>query len=212
MFSIFLEGLALGAGLIIAIGAQNAFVIRQGIRGEHVFAVASACMLVDILLITVGAAGVGTLIAQDPVIRASAAFGGGVFLIGFGLLSIRRAWLATSNTWDEAEASIKPGSGRLARNAVLTVLGLSLLNPHVYLDTVVLLGGLAGQYDGMARVWFAVGAMTASVFWFYGIGYAAIRVAPFFRTQRGTRLMEGTIACIMFALAFNLLWGEIGVG
>jgi L-lysine exporter family protein LysE/ArgO len=211
MMSIYLEGLALGAALIIAIGAQNAFVIRQGIRGEHVFAVATVCALVDVILITVGAAGVGTLIAQNPTFRVAAAFGGGVFLIGFGLMSVRRAWMAHSDTWQDAENTIVPGSGSSRRNAMLTVLGFSLLNPHVYLDTVVLLGGLAGQYDGADRVYFALGAMTASPIWFYGIGYGAIRVAPFFRTQRGTRLMEGSIAVIMFALAFNLLWGEIVV-
>ena len=162
-------------------------------------------------LISVGAAGVGTLIAQSPAARGAASIGGGIFLTGFGLVSVRRAWMATSDTWNDAENSIRKGSGSSMRNAILTVLALSLLNPHVYLDTVVLLGGLAGQYDGTERVYFAVGAMTASVLWFYAIGYAAIKVAPFFRTQRGTRLMEVTIACIMFALAFNLLWGEIVV-
>lgn len=211
MVVVFFEGLALGAGLIIAIGAQNAFVIRQGIRGEHVFVVATVCALLDIALIAVGAAGVGTLIAQNPMVRAGAAWGGGIFLTGFGMLSVRRAWQANSDTWKDAEASIRTGSGSSARNAVLAVLGMSLLNPHVYLDTVVLLGGLAGQYDGALRVYFAIGAMSASLIWFYGIGYTAIRVAPFFRTARGTRLMEMTIAGIMFALAFNLLWGEISV-
>ncbi len=211
MIAIYLEGLAFSTALIIAIGAQNAFVIRQGVRGEHVFAVATTCMLVDISLITIGAAGVGTLIAQDATFRSGAALGGGVFLAGFGLISVRRAWLATSDTWRDVEGGFRAGSGSSVRNAVLTVLALSLLNPHVYLDTVVLLGGLAGQYDGRDRVYFTIGAMTASVLWFYAIGFAAIRVAPFFRTVRGTRLLESTIACIMFILAINLLWGEISV-
>lgn len=128
MIAVYLEGLALGAALIIAIGAQNAFVIRQGIRGEHVFVVATVCTLLDMSLIAVGSAGVGTIIAQNATFRSVTAVGGGVFLIGFGLFSVRRAWTASSDTWKDAEAGIKAGSGSSARNAILTVLGLSLLN------------------------------------------------------------------------------------
>ncbi len=203
----FIEGLLLGASLIIAIGAQNAYVIRQGVKGEHVFAVAAVCALVDIMLIAVGAAGVGTLIAQSPTLRMIAAWGGALFLFSFGVIATRAAFRAQSNAWDEAdnEARITTGKYSGVKGAMITAAGFSLLNPHVYLDTVVVLGGLAAQYDGADRVLFAVGAMSASVIWFAGIGYGAIKVAPFFRTTFGARMLEATIAVIMFLLAFLLL-------
>jgi len=205
------EGLALGASLIIAIGAQNAYVIRQGVKGEHVFAVAMVCALVDIALISIGAAGVGTLIAQSPTLRTGAAWGGAVFLAVFGLMSVRAAISAKPGVWDKAEQGANERGTDTARlkAAVLAAVAFSLLNPHVYLDTVIVLGGIAAQYEVEERVYFALGAMSASLIWFFGIGYGATRVAPYFRTVRGARVLEIIIATIMFVLATSLVMGEL---
>ncbi len=216
MITAALEGLALGASLIIAIGAQNAYVIRQGVKGEHVFAVAMVCALIDIVLISVGAAGVGTLIAHSPVLRTGAAWGGALFLIVFGIISVRAAIAAKPGAWEKAEhdAAEHDGDERGAsasrlKSTVVAAAAFSLLNPHVYLDTVVVLGGIAAQYELHARVWFALGAMSASLIWFFGIGYGATKVAPCFRTVTGTRVLETVVATIMFALAVSLIMGEL---
>ncbi len=205
------EGFLLGASLIIAIGAQNAFVIRQGIKGRHVFAVAAVCAVVDIILIAAGAAGVGTLIAQSPVLRMIAAWGGGLFLFCYGLIALRATFRGASGAWMEAEnqARMTAETSHGVRAAMMAAAGFSLLNPHVYLDTVVVLGGIAAQYNEAERTIFAAGAMTASVIWFFSIAYGAIKAAPFFRTSFGARILEGTIAVIMFALAFMLINGEV---
>jgi len=206
-----LEGLALGASLIIAIGAQNAYVIRQGVKGEHVFPVAMICALVDIVLIGVGAAGVGTLIAQSPMLRTGAAWGGAAFLIAFGLMSVRAAIKASPQAWEEADAGARSSarSGKTLGASMAAAAAFSLFNPHVYLDTVVVLGGIAAQYDVEARVYFAGGAMVASIIWFFGIGYGATLVAPFFRTKTGARVLESVVAAIMFVIAVSLILGEV---
>lgn len=205
----------IGGGLIIAIGAQNAFVIRQGIKGEHVFAVASVCSLVDILLIAVGAGGVGTLIAQSPTLRGIAAWGGAAFLLVYGALAFRNMLNVKPGAWDEAERSAEThaaaGKRAAGRNrTMLAAFGFSVLNPHVYLDTVVMLGGIAAQYDPDPRLIFALGAMSASLVWFFGIGYGATRLAPFFRTPLGTRVLEGTVCAVMWTVAFRLVVRELG--
>ncbi len=213
MYTAYFEGFALGASLIIAIGAQNAYVIRQGVKGHHVFAVASICALVDIVLISVGAAGVGTLIAQSIVLRTFAAWGGALFLIVFGLFSVRAAIRGGTGAWDEAEREAASAENRAPSSsmkaAVLAAAAFSLLNPHVYLDTVVVLGGIAAQYDGSERVSFAAGAITASPIWFFGIGYGALKVAPFLRTPLGARLLDSVVALIMFTIAAFLVYGEL---
>lgn len=205
------EGLALGASLIIAIGAQNAYVIRQGVRGEYVFPVAMVCAIVDIILISIGAAGVGTFIAQSPTLQSFAAWGGAAFLIVFGLLATRAFFNPKAGAWEEAdrEASASERKGKTLGAAMAAAAAFSLLNPHVYLDTVVVLGGIAAQYEADARVYFAGGAMAASLIWFLGIGYGATLVAPFFRTPTGARVLEGCVAAIMFTIAGSLIVGQV---
>ena len=200
----FLEGIALGASLIIAIGPQNAFVIQQGILRQHVFLAAFVCTLVDVVLIIVGAAGFGTLIAIIPSLKTYFLWGGILFLIGYGTLS-----LISSFKHPREEGSLgKNESGYSTKNRksiIITAAGFSLLNPHVYLDTVILLGGLAAQYEIPERNYFAFGAIMASVVWFYGIGYGATLVAPWFESSRGKRILDLVIAMIMFVLAFVLM-------
>ena len=200
----FLEGIALGASLIIAIGPQNAFVIQQGILRQHVFLAAFVCTLVDVVLIIVGAAGFGTLIAIIPSLKTYFLWGGILFLMGYGTLS-----LISSFKHPRDKGSLgKNESGYSTKNRksiIITAVGFSLLNPHVYLDTVILLGGLAAQYEIPERNYFAFGAIMASVVWFYGIGYGATLVAPWFESSRGKRILDLVIAMIMFVLAFVLM-------
>ncbi len=205
----YVEGLLIGGGLIIAIGAQNAYVIRQGVKGEHVFAVASTCAVIDILLIALGAGGVGTLIAESPVLRVIAAWGGAAFLAVYGALALRSAIRASAADWAEADAAARSAGTTGRGRAIGAALAFSLLNPHVYLDTVVMLGGIAAQYAVDLRVVFAAGAMTASVVWFYGIGYGATRLAPFFRTVTGARTLDLTVCAVMWIVAVRLVVREL---
>ena len=200
----FLEGIALGASLIIAIGPQNAFVIQQGILRQHVFLAAFVCTFVDVVLIIVGAAGFGTLIAIIPSLKTYFLWGGILFLMGYGTLSLISSF---KHPGDEDSLG-KNESGYPTKNSksiIITAAGFSLLNPHVYLDTVILLGGLAAQYEIPERNYFAFGAIMASVVWFYGIGYGATLVAPWFESSRGKRIVDLVIAMIMFVLAFVLM-------
>ena len=200
----FLEGIALGASLIIAIGPQNAFVIQQGILRQHVFLAAFVCTFVDVVLIIVGAAGFGTLIAIIPSLKTYFLWGGILFLMGYGTLSLISSF---KHPRDEGSFG-KNESGYPTKNRksiIITAAGFSLLNPHVYLDTVILLGGLAAQYEIPERNYFAFGAIMASVVWFYGIGYGATLVAPWFESSRGKRILDLVIAMIMFVLAFVLM-------
>jgi L-lysine exporter family protein LysE/ArgO len=197
------EGLGLGAGLIIAIGAQNAYVLRQGLRRQHVFAVASLCFLIDCSLIALGAGGFASLLRAFPSLPSLAAWGGALFLALYSL----RAFAAALRPQALKAADSTGGSSR--RAAVATALALSLLNPHVYLDTVVLLGGVAARYPGGERLAFALGAMLASGLWFYGLGYGARQLAPLFASARAWRLLDGFVGCVMAALAVSLVFGQL---
>ena len=198
-----LEGIALGASLIIAIGPQNAFVIQQGILRQHVFLAAFVCTFVDVVLIIVGAAGFGTLIAIIPSLKTYFLWGGILFLMGYGTLSLISSFKHPGN--DDSLGKNKSGYSTNRKSIIITAAGFSLLNPHVYLDTVILLGGLAAQYEIPERNYFAFGAIMASVVWFYGIGYGATLVAPWFESSRGKRIVDLVIAMIMFVLAFVLM-------
>ncbi|KUI38061.1 LysE/ArgO family amino acid transporter [Mycobacterium sp. GA-2829] len=184
----FLSSLA----LIVAIGAQNAFVLRQGIRGEHVGAVVALCATSDLLLITAGIAGFGALVTALPAAMTVARFGGAAFLLGYGLLAARRAIRPSALIPSEA------GPARLL-GVLVTCAALTFLNPHVYLDTVVLLGALANEHRD-DRWLFGVGAVTASVVWFVGLGFGARRLAGLFSTPSTWRILDGLIAATMIAL------------
>jgi L-lysine exporter family protein LysE/ArgO len=200
-----LEGFLLGAGLIVAIGAQNAFVLRQGLVRRHVFAVATACALSDILLIAAGVAGLGTLVRASPQILAAITLAGAAFLFAYGLLAFRRA--------------LSPGRLEAARNeggslgATLgTCLALTFLNPHVYLDTVVLVGSLSARHAGKAALAFGAGAGLTSVAWFYGLAYGARMAAPLFARPRAWRVLDVLIGIVMWAIALRLVAGAIAPG
>ena len=183
--------------LIVAVGAQNAFVLRQGIRREHVAAVVAVCAFSDVVLITAGVVGFGALIAAYPGIVGLTKIGGAAFLMGYGLMAARRAWRPTGLT---------PSDSTPARlvSVVLTCLALTWLNPHVYLDTVVLLGALANErHDG--RWLFGVGAVTASMVWFSTLGFGARRLRSLFATPTAWRALDGLIAVAMAGLGVAML-------
>lgn len=192
----FLFGFVTSISLIAAIGAQNAFVLRQGIRNEHVLAVVMLCAACDLALIMAGIAGVGALVTAHPGLTTVARFGGAAFLIGYGLLAARRAL---------RPATLTPADAAPARlgSVLLTCLALTFLNPHVYLDTVVLLGTLANQQrDG--RWLFGGGAAVASAVWFFGLGFGARRLAGLFASPRTWRILDWLIAVTMVALGLSL--------
>ena len=200
--TLFIQGLGLGAGLIIAIGSQNAFVLRQGLKHEHHFAIASVCFIIDAALITLGGLGVGTLVASTPALATGAAVFGAVFLFAYGLLAFRRAWVGEvlkSENGDNIPARMS------LKAALLTALGFSLLNPHVYLDTVVLLGGISGQHPWPDRAWFLGGAVIASFVWFFALAFAATKLAPLFRAPATWKALDATIGVVMWAIAFSLV-------
>jgi L-lysine exporter family protein LysE/ArgO len=182
--------------LIAAIGAQNAFVLRQGIRREHVLPVVALCTVSDIVLISAGIAGVGALISAHPSALNIAKFGGAAFLVGYGLLAARRAWRPSSLTPSEAAPA------RLI-DVLLTCAALTFLNPHVYLDTVVLLGALANEHRD-ERWLFGVGAVAASAVWFVSLGLGARQLAGLFSKPLTWRILDGLIAIMMIGLGMSL--------
>jgi L-lysine exporter family protein LysE/ArgO len=192
-----LVGFLAALALIAAIGAQNAFVLRQGIRREHVLPVVLLCIAADASLIAAGIAGVGALINAHPGAVAVATYGGAAFLLCYGLLAAKRAWKPSALTPADA-APAKLGA------VLATCAALTFLNPHVYLDTVVLLGALANEH-GDGRWFFGLGAVCASALWFTGLGFGARRLATFFATPRTWRLLDAFIAAFMLALGVSLV-------
>ena len=191
-----LFGFVTGLSLIVAIGAQNAFVLRQGIRNEHVLPVVILCAVSDLVLIVAGVAGVGALVAAHPQLMTIARYGGAAFLLAYGLLAARRALQPAVMTPGDA------GSARLPA-VLLTCLTLTFLNPHVYLDTVVLLGTLASQ-QGEARWRFGAGAAAASLVWFFCLGFGARQLAGLFAQPVTWRILDGVIALTMITLSVSL--------
>lgn len=193
-----LEGFSLSASLIIAIGAQNAFVLRLGLAGKHVLPVVLFCAGCDAALIAIGAAGFGSLVAAHPMLLRGIGVAGAAFLLWYGLRAFRNAMRPEALIPSDVEA---PGLHRVLG----TIAVLTLLNPHVYLDTVVLLGGIAGRYAPPQRVWFVGGAMLASACWFFALGFGARLLAPLFAKPRAWRVLDITIGIVMSALAAMLL-------
>ena len=199
MTSAAIAGFLLGGTLIIAIGAQNAFILRQGLKREHVFVLCFICALADALLIAAGVAGLGTLIKQAPFLLKFITAGGALFLFVYGALAFRRAAFPSA---------LQAGDGGpiILRAAIATVLAFTFLNPHVYLDTVVLLGGLSARYEGADRFAYAAGACIASFTWFFSLGYGARLLSPLFARSSSWRVLDSIIGVIMWALAGRLSW------
>lgn len=198
LFSATLAGFLLGGSLIIAIGAQNAFILRQGLIRNHVFVLCLICALSDAILIAVGVSGMGTIISSSPVLINAVTVGGAIFLGAYAIIAFRRA-LAPS-------ALVAGNEKRLGlKAAVATCFAFTFLNPHVYLDTVVLLGSLSASYQGWARFAYGAGAVTASFVWFFSLGYGARLLAPFFARPAAWRILDTIIGVVMSLLAVSLL-------
>ena len=199
----FINGVVLGGGLIIAIGAQNALVLRHGLRRQHVGAVTTICFVVDLLLIILGVAGFGGLIALWPTLTDAAAWGGAAFLAWYGL----RAAIAAIRPGILDADSAQPALA--LKHTVIATLAVSLLNPHVYLDTVILIGSIAAQYDGAPRRLFGAGAVLASFIWFYGLGFGARLLAPLFAKPIAWRVLDLLIAAAMWSIAISLVRSQL---
>ena len=191
-------GFALSIALIGAIGAQNAFVLRQGLRREHVLPIVVTCAASDALLIAAGVAGLGVAMTGSPVALAAIRWAGAAFLLGYAALAARRAIRPGRLTPTERQ----PAG---LRTTILACLAFTYLNPHVYLDTVLLLGGVAQQYEH--RWLFAAGAAAASAVWFATLGAGARLLAPWLARPAAWRVLDGVIAAVMVALAASLLLG-----
>ncbi|NGZ86560.1 LysE/ArgO family amino acid transporter [Duganella aceris] len=197
--SAFLKGMGLGGGLIIAIGSQNAYLLRQALKREFVLTCIAICVICDVVLIGAGVAGMGQLIVGAPALLLWIKIAGAGFLFWYGLRAARSALNpAAVATVDGAAPAID------RRTVIAAMLAFSLLNPHVYLDTVVLLGSIGGQQAGNGRWYFAFGAMLASLLWFTSLGLGARYLTPVFAKPRAWQILDGIIALVMFALAISL--------
>jgi len=196
-----LAGLGLGLSLIVAIGAQNAYVLRQGLRREHVLAVVIICALSDLALITLGVAGAGFVFGLVPWLTTVVRFAGAAFLLVYAALAARRA-IRPAKGLEAGEAPVKTSLAVV----ITTALALTWLNPHVYLDTLVLLGSIASTH-GEHRWWFGLGAGFASIAWFALLGFGARLLAPVFARPLAWRILDGLIAVVMFAIAVSLIVG-----
>lgn len=194
-----LTGLLFGLSLIVAIGAQNLFVLREGLRRTHVLVVVFIAAGSDVLLIAAGVAGLGTVIEGRPGLLTAARIGGAGFLAYYATRAGLRAWKPA-----HGDALQREQSGPARRTAVLTMLVLTWLNPHVYLDTVVLLGSISATH-GNQRWWFGAGAMLASIGWFFALGYGARLLGPLFARPVAWRWLDASIAGVMLAIAASLV-------
>lgn len=198
-FPVFVQGLALSFGLIVAIGAQNAFVLRQGLRREHVGCIVAFCALTDAALIMAGVMGMAQALGALPGLTRALALAGAAFLAFYGLQALRRA-----RRLQQLQAA--EGGMGLSRSAVMAqAAAFTLLNPHVYLDTVLLLGSIGAQQPAQLRWWFVLGASTASMFWFGILGFGARWLAPWFAWPRAWQVLDGLIGLTMWALAAVLV-------
>lgn len=197
MIGPYTQGFGIGAGLIIAIGAQNAFVLSQGIKREYHWLVPFICSLCDCLLIILGAAGVGTLIAKDPSLTRLAGWGGAAFLFFYG----GKAFLSAlkNNTLDTQDHAVQT-----LKSVIMTTLALTLLNPHVYLDTVVLLGSISSRFSGMSKTVFILGACTASISWFFCLSFAGTLLRPVFKKPGVWKILDVIIGITMWVIAISI--------
>ncbi|GAB3101566.1 amino acid transporter [Aestuariicella hydrocarbonica] len=203
LFSVFAQGLMLSFGLIVTIGAQNAFVLRQGLRREHVGSVVVFCALADAVLIAVGVMGVAQLLGENPILTRTLALAGATFLAFYGWRALQRA-----RAMNQLQAT--EGEERLSRGAVVAQAAVfTLLNPHVYLDSILLLGSIGAQHAMPMRGFFVIGASTASALWFGLLGFGARRLAPWLSNPRVWPILDTVIGLTMWLLAALLIHNVI---
>ncbi len=196
---IFIKGLLLGGSLIIAIGAQNAYVLKQGLLKSHVFLICLVCSLSDAILIAIGTSGMGKIIEKHPNWLTAITWFGASYLVFFGLSSFRAAMS------DQTLHITSTGNTQNTKKILFTVLALTFLNPHVYLDTVLLIGSIASPYTEQGRLYFTMGAITASFLWFFSLGYGARLLSPLFTKPQAWKVLNILIGIIMFWIAYSLI-------
>lgn len=204
MIEPFLQGFGTGGGLIVAIGAQNAFVLSQGVRRNHHFAIAAICIICDVVFISAGIVGFGAAISASPAFEQLAAWGGAGFLFFYGLGSLRSA--VKGGRLDESEQS----AGSL-KTAIIATLAVTLLNPHFYLDTVILMGGVSSRFHGESLVHFWVGSVSASALWFISLSLGGQILAPLFRKQISWRILDSLVCATMWTIAVSLVMHGVKV-
>ena len=195
-----LKGMSLGGGLIIAIGSQNAYLLRQALKQEYVYPCIAICIACDLLLIAAGVAGMGEIINNSPGLLFWIKIAGAAFLFWYGVRAARSAFKSSSFDFNQQATA---GS---QRQVIVAMLAFSLLNPHVYLDTLVLLGSIGGQQPGAGPWYFAAGAMLTSIIWFLSLGLGAQYLIPVFKRPQAWRILDGAIAAVMWLLALSLFW------
>jgi L-lysine exporter family protein LysE/ArgO len=198
--SVYLTGLLLGGSLIIAIGSQNAYVLKQGLLKSHVFLICIICALSDALLITLGTSGIGKIVENHPNWLNAIKWFGAAYLILFGINSFRAA---LSN---ETLHSASDDTSQNTKTVVTTVLALTFLNPHVYLDTVLLIGSIASPYTADDRLLFTLGAVSASFIWFFSLGYGARLLIPLFSKPSSWKVLNIVIGLVMWWIAYLLVF------
>lgn len=199
-----MQGFGTGGGLIVAIGAQNAFVLSQGVRKNHHFAIALICIVCDTIFISAGVAGFGRAVSTHAALSQMVTLGGAGFLFFYGLRSFRSAVRGGSmNLTDQTAMTL--------RTAVVTTLAVTLLNPHFYLDTVILLGSVSSQFQGQSRLYFWVGAVSASTLWFISLSLGGQLLAPLFKKQISWRILDSVVCATMWIIAVSLTIHEISV-
>ena len=199
MLEVYLEGVLLSMGLIIAIGAQNAYVLKQGVQNNHIFWVATICFICDFTLMSFGILGVGSLVAKHEVFQLILASLGALYIFIFAYQSFRAIW--KDEVMDTGYYSAKSSF----KSVILGTLAITLLNPHVYLDTVVIIGGIAGTLEDQHKVAFLLGTLTASCVWFYSLGYGARLLAPVFKKPNTWRILNFLIGCMMLFIGYQLV-------
>ncbi len=202
----FLHGFIVCFGLIVSIGAQNAFLLKQGILKQHVFWIALICFVCDVLLMGIGVLRLGSLIAQSQLSSFILAVIGALFLFTYGSRSFIAAYQGSSQLLmqsDKSKSSLK--------KAVLVTLAITLLNPHVYIDTVVIVGGIGGTLSFDQKIQFLMGALICSFLWFFGIGYGAGLLSPYFEKRRTWQILDSITGLIMYGIAFSLLIYAISI-
>ncbi|ASF99003.1 LysE/ArgO family amino acid transporter [Vibrio anguillarum] len=199
---ILLQGFGLGATMIIPIGAQNAYVLNQGIKRNHHLTTATICSLLDVIFISLGIFGGGALLSSNEVLLTSVTLGGVAFLSFYGFISLRSAFTSTSTNESDSEVI-----ARGKRTVILGALAVTVLNPHLYLDTVVILGSIGGQFEGHDRIAFALGTMMASFVWFYSLSIGAAKLGPTLSKPNVKKGIDMAVAAMMFSIAFILAKG-----
>lgn len=207
MSSTIIQGFFVSFGLIVAIGAQNAYVLKQGLLKQHIFWVCLVCFLCDFTLLSLGVLGLGSLISQSNLATLGLAIFGAVFLLWYGFRSFRSAYQGGANLSVDGTRS-----QTTLKQTIATTLALTLLNPHVYLDTLVLVGSIASPLTTAEKYQFLIGAVLASALWFFGLGFGARLLIPLFAKPNTWRILDAIIGVIMWAIAFSLIRYALNLG